>query len=67
MSAYGSAADHQACAHTGFARHLVKPMDIDTLARTLLEVPQRARSNCLSARAVIGRDFATPRVLAAWS
>ncbi len=38
LSAHGTAQDRQASAQAGFVRHLVKPVDIDTLARTLLEV-----------------------------
>ena len=36
LSAYGSDQDRRAGAAAGFVRHLVKPVDIDTLARTLL-------------------------------
>ena len=41
LSAHGSAEDQRASLHAGFVRHLVKPVDAERLARTLIEVCDR--------------------------
>lgn len=39
LSAYGSDADRRASLAAGFYRHLVKPLDVNQLARALLDTP----------------------------
>jgi CheY-like chemotaxis protein len=38
ITGYGQATDHQRSADAGFSAHLVKPVDLDTLAETLRRV-----------------------------
>ncbi len=38
LSAHGSAEDRSASERAGFVRHLVKPVDTHTLARTLIDL-----------------------------
>jgi CheY-like chemotaxis protein len=44
LTGYGRPTDHQRSAEAGFDHHLVKPADLDTLARLLQEAPQSGLS-----------------------